>query len=139
MAYSRRKKGTVLEPDGIDLTPLIDAVFLLLIFFMVTTVFKNPAELKMTLPDANHPNKLDKKQIVIEMDSDGNIAINGEQVTFDTFDAYLAQEKHNTGNNTILIRADIDVKHGEILKVMKLARSQEIETIAMAVNDLSEE
>jgi len=138
MAFSR-KKETVLEDDSINLTPLIDAVFLLLIFFMVTTVFKNPAELKMTLPDASHPNKLDKKQIVVEMSSEGEIAISGDQVTMDTFDAYLAQEKHASGNNTILIRADIDVKHGEILKIMKMARAQEIETIAMAVRDLSEE
>ena len=43
------------------------------------------------------------------------------------------------GNNTILIRADVDTKHGEILKLMKMARAQQIETMAMAVKDLSEE
>jgi biopolymer transport protein ExbD len=134
-----RKKESVLEPDGINLTPLIDAVFLLLIFFMVTTVFKNPAQLKMSLPDATYPATLDKKQIVVEMDADGNIAINGTDVSLDSFEAHLAQEKHTSGNNTVLIRADVATKHGDILKLMKMSRAQQIETIAMAVNDLSEE
>jgi biopolymer transport protein ExbD len=138
MAYER-KKGSVLESDKFDMTPLIDAVFLLLIFFMVTTVFKNPAQLKMTLPDATQPQTLEKKQIVVEVDSEGNIAINGTEVSSEAFEAYLAQEKFSSGNNTILIRADVDTKHGEILKLMKMARSQQIETMAMAVRDLSEE
>lgn len=138
MAYVR-KKESVLESDTFEMTPLIDAVFLLLIFFMVTTVFKNPAELKLTLPDANNPMKLDKKQLVVEIDSEGALAINGQAVSFDSFEAYLAQEKRKTGNNTVLIRGDVATRHGDVLKLMKMARAQQIETIAMAVNDLSEE
>jgi len=137
MAFTR-KKESLLEKDTFEMTPLIDAVFLLLIFFMVTTVFKNPVELKMTLPDANFPMKLEKKQLVVEVDSEGQLAINGQAVSFDSFEAYLAQEKYKTGNNTVLIRGDVATRHGDILKLMKMARSQQIETIAMAVNDLSE-
>ena len=138
MAYTR-KKESVLESDTFEMTPLIDAVFLLLIFFMVTTVFKNPAELKLTLPDANNPMQLEKKQLVVEVDSEGQLAINGQAVSFDSFEAYLAQEKRKTGNNTVLIRGDVATRHGDVLKLMKMARAQQIETIAMAVNDLSEE
>ena len=138
MAY-KRKKESVLESDEINLTPLIDAVFLLLIFFMVTTVFKNPAQLKMTLPDATKPMTLEKKQLVVEVDEEGTIALAGNPVSYESFEAYLAQEKHETGYNTILIRADINTNHGDVLKIMKMARAQQIETIAMAVNDLSEE
>jgi len=134
----RRKKESVLESDELPLTPLIDAVFLLLIFFMLTTVLKNPAQLKMTLPDSQHPATLDKKQITVELDADENIQVNGIPVNFDSFEAYIAQEKHSSGNNTILIRADILTKHGDVLKLMKMARAQQIETIAIAVNDLSE-
>ena len=137
MAY--KKKKSVLESDTFDLTPLIDAVFLLLIFFMVTTVFKNPTQLKMTIPDAGNPMKLDDKQIVVEVDAEGNLALNGEPVNLESFEAYLAKEKRSLGYNTILIRADITTKHGDILRLMKMARAQQIETIAMAVNDTSEE
>ena len=138
MAY-KKKKESVLQSDEINITPLIDAVFLLLVFFMVTTVFKNPTELKLTLPDASKPSQLDKKQIVVEITDEGLIAINGTTVSFDTFETHLAQIKHETGNNTVLIRADIEATHGNVLKIMKMARAQQIETIAMATNDLSEE
>ena len=138
MPYIKKKKS-VLESDELNMTPLIDAVFLLLIFFMVTTVFKNPNQLKMTLPGANKPATLDKRQLVVEIDPEGNIAINGKNTTIDSFEALLANEKQKTGNNTLLIRADVSTKHGNILKIMKMARMQQIETIAMAVNDLSEE
>lgn len=134
-----KKKRSVLEADGFDMTPLIDAVFLLLIFFMVTTVFKNPQQLKMKLPDANSPEQLESKQIVAELDSEGNMAINGKPSSVDSFEAYLAQEKHDKGINSLLIRADIETRHGDVLKLMKMAKSQNIETVAMAVNDLSEE
>ena len=138
MAY-KKKKESVLQSDEINITPLIDAVFLLLVFFMVTTVFKNPTELKLTLPDASKPSQLDKKQIVVEINDEGVIAIDGINVSFDMFETQLAQIKHATGNNTVLIRADVETTHGNILKIMKMARAQQIETIAMAVNDLSEE
>ena len=138
MAY-HRKKGSVLESDKLDITPLIDAVFLLLVFFMVTTVFKNPAQLKLTLPDASKSSQLDKRQILVEMSVDGEIAIQGEVISMDTFETFLSNIKHETGYLTLLIRADIGTKHGDVLKVMKMARQQQIETIAMAVNDLEEE
>lgn len=137
MAWKRKK--ITLEDAGFDITPLIDCVFLLLIFFMVTSVFKNPARLKMELPFADNPLVLDKRQLVAELDDEGNIALNGAMVSFDSFDAYLVSEKQKTGNNTLLIKADIHTRHADVLKLMKIARSVQIESIAMAVEDLTQE
>ena len=139
MPLLKRKESFIEAEEGFNITPLIDCVFLLLIFFMVTTVFKNPAQLKMTLPDASSSVKLDKRQLVCELDSEGNIALNGKVTTFDSFDAYLMSEKQKTGNNTLLIKADVAAKHSNVLKLMKIARAVQIETIAMAIEDISEE
>jgi len=138
MAYKRVKKFDIGEA-GFDITPLIDCVFLLLIFFMVTSVFKNPARLKMELPFAENPQVLEKRQLVAELDAEGNIALDGVMASFDSFDAYLVSEKQKTGNNTLLIKADINTQHSEVLKLMKIAKSVQIETIAMAVEDLHKE
>jgi len=138
MAY-RRKKGPILEDDIFNMTSLIDCVFLLLIFFMVTTVFKNPAQLQLTLPIAQNPQKLDKLQLVAELDDEGNVALNSKAVTFDTFDALLVNEKQKLGINSLLIKGDENAKHGDVLKLMKIARSVGIETIAMAVDTEIEE
>lgn len=133
-----RKKESMVPEAALDMTPIIDSVFLLLIFFMVTTVFKNPSQLKMTLPDAMHPKKLDQKQITIEISGEGVIAVQGQQVTLDQVDAYLLAEKQKTQCKSVVIRADKDAKHGDILKLMKLAKGAQMETIAMAVDDLSQ-
>lgn len=134
----RKKKESVLEPDSFNMTPLIDCVFLLLIFFMVTTVFKNPAQLALTLPIAENPTELKERHLVAELDEDGGIALNGRIISFDTFDTYLLDEKAKTGNNVLLIKADIESKHGDVLKIMLLARYAQIETITMAVDTESQ-
>ena len=138
MAY-RRKKEPILEDDIFNMTSLIDCVFLLLIFFMVTTVFKNPAQLTLTLPIAQNPQELDKLQLVAELDSEGNVALNSKVVSFDTFDTFLVNEKQKLGVNSLLIKGDENAKHGDVLKLMKIARSVGIETIAMAVDIKIEE
>ena len=137
MAWKRKK--IAVEDSGFNITPLIDCVFLLLIFFMVTSVFKNPARLNMELPFAENPRILDKRQLVVELDDEGNIALNGVMTSFDSFDAYLVSEKQKTGNNTLLIKADVSTRHSDVLKLMKIAKSVQIETIAMAVEDLTQE
>lgn len=106
---------------------------------MVTTVFKNPAQLKMVLPRTNNHVTLEKRQLVCELDEDDNIALNGKITPIDSFDAELISQKQLTSNNTLLIKADIGAKHGTVLKLMKLARGVQIETIAMAVEPVGEE
>lgn len=121
-----------MESDSLEITPLIDCVFLLLIFFMVTTVFKNPAKLKLELPIAVNPQDLGKGQLVAELDEEGNVALNSQAVSMDSFDAFLINEKQKLGHNSMLIKADQNAKHKDIIKLMMIARSVQIESIAMA-------
>ena len=133
-----KKRGTVIEEEGLNITPLIDCVFLLLIFFMVTTVFKNPAQLKMELPMADNPLKIEQRHIIVELDENDSIALNGEVIPLETFDAYLITAKKITGAGTLVIKADVAAKHGTVLKLMKMAKAVGIETIGMAVDTETE-
>ncbi len=131
---ARIKKESFVGEGELDMTPMIDCVFLLLIFFMVTTVFKNPQQLKLTLPIATNPQELDKRQIIAEINEEGAVAIDSEVISMDTVDAYLMTAKQNKGISTLLIKADQATKHGDIIKLMLMARSVQIESIAMAVD-----
>lgn len=135
---SKRVRVKTYGDASLDMTPIIDSVFLLLIFFMVTTVLKNPAQLKMTIPEAYNPTKMDKKIITVELTADGVIAVAGKQVALDQFDAFLVQEKQKTQNKTMVIKADKDAKHGDVLKLMKLAKEVQIEQIGIVVEDMTE-
>lgn len=135
---SKRVKQKIFADATLDMTPIIDSVFLLLIFFMVTTVLKNPAQLKMTIPEAYNPTKMDKKIITVELTADGIIAVAGKTVPLDQFDAFLDQEKKKTQNKTMVIKSDKEAKHGDVLKLMKLAKEMQIEQIGIVVDDLTE-
>ena len=131
------KKSDILSTGKIDMTPITDTSFLLLIFFMVTTVFKNPSQLKMTLPEAWKAVKVEQVKITVELGETGEMAINGKTFSIDQFDAYLNSEKQKTQSKNIVIRADQNAKHGEVLKLMRIAKSVGIESIALSVEDMT--
>ena len=75
----RRKRESLTRDEEPDLTPLIDCVFLLLIFFMVTTVFIHAKGLDVDLPaESQATEQQDKKNVNIHIDAQGRIQIGGE-------------------------------------------------------------
>jgi biopolymer transport protein ExbD len=77
----RFRNQTVEDDSGVNLTPLIDVVFLLLIFFMVSTTFDTTSELKIELPEASAQKKMNQKNpITILIDPRGFYYINGKRL-----------------------------------------------------------
>ena len=64
------------EEQDLNLTPMIDCVFLLLVFFMVTTVFKQPYSLQVELPEARQAQQVKEKKLVCSITADGRMEIN---------------------------------------------------------------
>jgi len=131
MAKRRYREGEV-EDDGINLTPLIDCVFLLLIFFMVTTVFKEPYRLRVLLPEAEQANLIEEKKLVMTIDREGNMEVNRHPVTMGTLEGVLAREKEGARVVTLIIRTDKKTKHGLVLDAMEVAKGIGIEKIVLA-------
>ena len=94
------KKAKVVEKP--DLTPMIDVVFQLLIFFMVTAVFAITPGLDIKLPEAEEAQAPEKENLFIVVDQDGNMKLNHQSVTFANLKDKL-QEKRNLLDNTTLI------------------------------------
>lgn len=77
----RFRNQTVEDDSGVNLTPLIDVVFLLLIFFMVSTTFDTTSELKIELPEATARNKVPSdEKLTIMIDPQGLYYINGKRL-----------------------------------------------------------
>ncbi|MBN1292585.1 MAG: biopolymer transporter ExbD, partial [Candidatus Latescibacteria bacterium] len=72
------------------------------------------------------------KQIVVELNKEGDILIEGQKVSYESFEAYLAQEKHErflrSQPSTVLIKADVDIPHERVIQFMRLLRKQENES-----------
>lgn len=108
------------EELNIDMSPLIDCVFLLLIFFLVSTTLKKvDSELPLDLPEAN--NTLEVKQPIdfasIGIDVEGNFFLNGSPITISQLQKNLSTAKQTTPDKKY--RLDIDRKT-EFVKVMEV-------------------
>jgi len=121
-----------------ELTPLIDCVFLLLIFFMVTTVFKQPYRLKVLLPLAIEATIIEEKKLVATIDRGGAMEVNRFPVTPESLEGVLTREKEGVRVVTLIIRTDKDTGHGLVLDMMETAKRIGIEKIVLATEKKEE-
>ena len=122
MASAKRSLGDEANKAEIELTPLIDVVFLLLIFFMTTTVFVRATQLKVELPEATHYDRLEpEKKLNLRVSAEGKIELNGRMTTVGELRTWLEGEKMRTGSSTLVITADADTPHGFVIDAMEVA------------------
>ena len=121
MRFARRGKAEV----DINLTPLIDVVFLLLIFFMVSTTFTKETHLSISLPEASaDPIKIVKNHIDVSISKSGRFAVNEVALVNDSLETLKrAIEKVSEGDNSIafVITADAATSHQSVVTAMDAA------------------
>ena len=118
----------------LDLTPLIDVVFLLLIFFMVSTVFVDfRRQMDISLPSSKKsvPDEI-PKPIKLEITFDKQIFLNGKKIHRDRLEQTLAKIDLSK-KNAAIIRADKHLPYGEVIKVMGILQSAQVLDISVAV------
>lgn len=113
------------EEVGINLTPLIDVVFLLLIFFMVSTTFTRETQLSIDLPEAEGTVKeTSELQIEILVDESGSYRVNGQGLVDNSMRTLQAAVyKISSGDTTLpmVITADADAAHQYVVRAMDAA------------------
>lgn len=118
----RIDKGTALA--SLSLTPLIDVVFLLLIFFLVATRFaQEDRELDVVLPSASEARPLTEtpRELFVNIDREGHYFVDGRKVTADEVERVLNQAvANNPASQSIVIRADKRVAFDYVVTVMNL-------------------
>lgn len=111
--------------EGVNLTPLIDVVFLLLIFFMVSTTFTKETHLNIDLPEANGELSVDDSdQIEILINADGSYAINGQSLInkkLTTLKAALEKTAAGKTDQPLIITADANSPHQAVVTAMDAA------------------
>ena len=118
---------------------MIACVFLLLIFFMVTTVFKQPYRLKVLLPEAEQSTLIEEKKLVATIDRAGVMEVNRYPVTLETLEGVLTREKEGVRVVTLIIRTDKQTRHGLVLDTMEIAKRIGIEKIVLATEKKEKE
>ena len=122
----RRRKA------GLSLAPMLDMIFILLIFFVVSTTFSKLPGIQINPPDATQADKLPPNNLMIGITKTGDIFINNKQYTQKTLTEKLQLKVNSNPNLTVLIIADENsiLKHS--IMVMDLCKQVGIKNIALA-------
>ncbi len=113
-----------------DMTPLVDVVFLLLIFFLVSTVFKKEElALLLNLPTSQaSAQMIEQEKISIEL-SQTELALKGKTVTFDDLDAALSQVSDK--KRPVNVRIDKEVRYERIIQLLDILKKYELNNLAL--------
>lgn len=126
-------KPTHKKKTSINIIPMIDVIFFLLVFFMLFTSFRtNPYGMEMQLPKAVTVTEQKQENFIININQEGNFFHDGESLPISKI-SELAQERHQENNNlVVIINADSDTKYSSIVTVMDSVRQVGIYNLALA-------
>ena len=116
----------------LNIAPLIDVVFLLLIFFMLSSHFVTQPGIKITLPSAVTARLHPEEDIIISITEDNNLYLNERLVTLENLSEQLEIEIIKTEKKTVIIKADEKIDLGLAVKVMDIAREADAERLIIS-------
>ncbi|QDF28054.1 ExbD/TolR family protein [Halarcobacter anaerophilus] len=122
------------EHIGLDLTPVIDVVFILLIFFIVTSVFKkDELALMLNLPESTAKAiEIDQDQVFIEL-NEKKVAIRGIEVNFESLEESLKAIKDK--KKPIIVKIDKNTKYDRVTKVLDLLQKHNLNNLALVTEE----
>lgn len=130
------RSGRTDERVDVNLTPLIDVVFLLLIFFMVTTTFDRHAKLKVELPEASAKTTQQREDpVVLSIDAKGNYFINDRQLVntkLETLKIALRKTVADKKDVALVLRADAKTPHQSVVRAMDAASQLGLKQLSIA-------
>lgn len=131
----RRRKNTVL---GVDLTPMIDVVFQLILFFLVSTTFAVLPAINVNLPESETSQAQPVAGITVTATSDGRLFFNEEKVTVQTLDKKLKNfdtEGKKREEYPVTLEADEKVMNGTIVKIFDVLRKNGFVAVNLRTTD----
>jgi biopolymer transport protein ExbD len=121
MKFKRQKR----EPISLNVIPLIDVLFFLLLFVIVSSTFKNKTELTVALPEAKGQMQVSgANAIEVVISKSGEYSVNGKRLInddFATLKSAISQVAENNVKRAFLITADANTSHQSVVKVMDAA------------------
>ena len=130
----RSHRTTQATPLGVNLTPLIDVVFILLILFIVTSSFVKEAGIDVNRPSAETTVRKERGNIIIAITKEGHVWIDKRQVDRRSVRANVARLHAENPEGTVVIVADKESRMGSMVEVMDQVRLAGVTNIAVAAS-----
>jgi biopolymer transport protein ExbD len=122
----------------IEIIPMIDVIFFLLVFFMVESLATTKINsLPVSLPKTSSSPEAIKQDVILTIKTDGSIYLNKTSVTLDTLGSQLSYEMHDHPQDTVVVNGDQGANYGIIVQVMDVARKIGVRKFALATEATS--
>lgn len=119
--------------SALDLTPVVDIVFNLLIFFALSLNFAAASRgIDIKLPSASSAKTIRSDQVTVNLTKEGLIFLDDKKITLEQLGPMLKEKADK--KSLVIIRADSDVEHGKVVRIMDIIKSQDLNRIAIAVD-----
>ena len=135
MQFNRLKRRTQVEKGQLDMAPMIDVVFLLLIFFMLTSNFVIQPGIKVSLPRAITSEVMSSESFVVTLTGQDLLFLNDKPITINELVAQLKNAASE--NKSLILRADTSASLGRVVEIWDLCRELGISQINIATNQKS--
>ncbi len=127
-----RKVRAPEEDAQIDMTPMLDIVFIMLIFFIVTTSFVKEAGIEVNKPEASRAAAAKNANIFIAITADGDVWLDKRQVDIESISANVKRLLAEQPTDVVFIQADAEAEHGVVIKVMDQVKAAGVDRISVA-------
>lgn len=124
------KAQSTQDSPTLELTPIIDMVFLLLIFFLVTTTFQQTErEMQIALPEAISagPISMSLAELVINVERDGSIIVSGRTISTDDLRVLITEAVASNPNQKVTVRGDRETPYANIVTVLDICKGAGIQ------------
>ncbi len=131
-AFGMKRRST--EGSTIDIAPLLDMVFILLIFFIVTSTFTRETGVDVTKPKASSARELSRESILVGLSREGTIHINETQVNLSSLRAILRSVMAEAPERPVIIVADRDAPTGRLVDVLDECNNAKVRKVSVAAS-----
>jgi biopolymer transport protein ExbD len=128
----RRSRRSGDEDAGIDLTPMLDVTFIMLIFFIVTTSFVKESGIDVNRPSAATAEKKERANILIGISEAGDVWISKRQIDIRSVRANVEKLHAENPEGSVVIQADKGAKTGTLIQVMDQVRLAGVTNVSIA-------
>lgn len=128
-------KGNLHGPiTDINMTPFVDIVLVILIIFLLTATVMLPRTFSIALPKAAQADKLESVPVIVSIDREGHIAINGNRLSRNSDFDQVFQSQHRGQEALAVIAADQDTRHGRLVEIIDRLKGLQVKRIGIEVD-----
>jgi biopolymer transport protein ExbD len=131
----RRKNRSSSDEGGLDLTPMMDIVFIMLIFFIVTTSFVKETGVDINRPNAETAERDEKGNILVAITQNNEIWIDKRRVDLKAVRANIERLKIEYPGGSVIIQADKEARSGLLVETMDQIRLAGVQNISIAAKN----